>query len=117
MYYRFENLESWQLARKFISKIYNITEKFPKNELFGLTNQIRRATVSIALNIAEGSERKSDVEFRRFLRISIGSLSEAITGLYVALDLRFINRREFDNLYENSGVLASKIKALISKLK
>ena len=117
MYYRFENLKSWQLARSFISEIYKTTEKFPKNELFGLTNQIRRASVSIALNIAEGSERKSDLEFRRFLRISVGSLSEVITGLYVALDLGFVNNKEFDKLYQSSSVLVSKIKALISKMK
>lgn len=116
MYYRFENLEAWQLSRKFILEIYKITEKFPKNELFGLTNQLRRAAVSIALNIAEGSERKSDLEFKRFLRISVGSLSEVITGLYVAVDLGFIDKKDFDALYQSSGVLVSKIKALVSKL-
>ena len=117
MYYRFEKLEAWQLSRNFISKLYKITEKFPKNELFGLSNQLRRASVSIALNIAEGSERKSDIEFRRFLRISVGSLSEVVTGLYVALDLNFINKEEFDKLYGDSCVLVSKIKGLVSKLK
>ena len=117
MYYRFENLEAWQLSRKFILEVYKATEKFPKNELFGLTNQIRRASVSIALNIAEGSERKSDLEFKRFLRISIGSLSEVITGLYLAFDLDFLDKKEFDRLYNNSSVLVSKIKGLISKLK
>lgn len=116
MYYRFENLEAWQLSRKFILEIYKITEKFPKNELFGLTNQLRRAVVSIVLNIAEGSERKSDLEFKRFLRISVGSLSEVITGLYVAVDLGFIDKKDFDALYQSSGVLVSKIKALVSKL-
>lgn len=116
MYHRFENLVAWQLSRKFILEIYKITEKFPKNELFGLTNQLRRAAVSIALNVAEGSERKSDLEFKRFLRISIGSLSEVITGLYVAVDLGFINKKDFDTLYQDSGVLVSKIKALVSKL-
>ncbi|MBI2062142.1 MAG: four helix bundle protein [Candidatus Yanofskybacteria bacterium] len=117
MYYRFENLEAWQLGKKFTSEIYKTTEKFPKNELFGLTNQLRRAAVSVVLNIAEGSERKSDPEFRRFLRISIGSLSEVVTGLYVALDLGFVNKKEFDKLYQDSGLVVSKIKALISKMK
>lgn len=117
MYYRFENLEIWQLSRKFVGYIYQSTENFPKNELFGLTNQIRRAAVSIALNISEGSERKSDLDFKRFLRMSVGSLSEVITGLYLALDLGFVNKKEFDKLYGDSCVLVSKIKGLASKLK
>lgn len=116
MYYRFENLEAWQLSRRFTLEIYKATEKFPKNELFGLTNQIRRAAVSIALNISEGSERKSDLEFKRFLRIAVGSLSEVITGLYLALDLSFISKKEFDKLYSDSSILVSKIKGLVAKL-
>jgi four helix bundle protein len=70
MSYRFENLQVWQLAREFTKVIYEITKIFPKDELYCLTSQMRRASVSIVLNIAEGSDRKSDVEFIRFLRIA-----------------------------------------------
>lgn len=117
MAFRFENLEVWQLARKFAVEIYKITRKFPKNELFGLTAQIRRAATSIALNIAEGSDRKSDAEFKRFLRMALASLEEVITGLYIALDQKFIGQSEFNLLYQESNKLASKINALIKTLK
>lgn len=99
MTFRFEKLEVWQLSRKFSSKVYRITSKFPREERFSLVDQLRRAAVSIALNIAEGSDKKSDKEFVRFLRTSIGSVEEVVTGLYIALDLKYINQREFDDLY------------------
>ena len=116
MYYRFENLDVWKLGRQFIIEIYKITKKFPQEELFGLTSQLRRAAVSIVLNIAEGSDRKSDADFSRFLRMSIGSIEESVTGLYIALDLGFINKDEFNFLYELSGKLISKVKALIKSI-
>ena len=117
MYFKFEKLEIWQLARKFVVDIYKITRKFPKDELFGLIAQIRRAATSILLNIAEGSSHSSDIEFRRFLRIAVASLEEVISGLYIALDQHFIDQEEFDMLYEKGNHLASKLSALINKLK
>lgn len=116
MFFRFENLEIWKLAREFIVEIYKITRKFPKDELFGLIAQLRRAAISIILNIAEGSDRKSDKEFKRFLRISITSLEEVVTGLYIALDQNFITKDEFNHLYQLGNQLAAKINALIIKL-
>jgi len=116
MYFRFENLEIWKLARKFTSEIYNLSSKFPKGEQFGLTSQVRRAAVSVTLNIAEGADRKSDKEFVRFLRISITSLEEVVTALYIAIDQNFINQEEFDYVYKSANILASKINALINKL-
>lgn len=74
MTYRFENLEVWKLARQFVNVIYTITKDFPKEEQFDLISQIRRAALSIVLNITEGNDRKSDVEFIRFLRISYTSM-------------------------------------------
>lgn len=117
MYFRFEKLEVWRLAREFVGDIYRLSRKFPKDETFGLVSQIRRAAISVMLNIAEGSDIKSDLEFKRFLRISIASLEEVVSALYVALDQSFLEHKEFDILYNKANILASKLNALISKLK
>jgi four helix bundle protein len=116
-FFRFEKLEVWQLARKFVVEIYKITREFPKDELFGLISQLRRAAISIMLNIAEGSDRKSDAEFRRFLRISLTSLEEVISGLYIALDQNFVSNEDFNKLYTKANELAAKLNALIKSLK
>lgn len=115
-YFRFERLEVWQLSRIFVSEIYKITRKFPKDELFGIVSQLRRAGISILLNIAEGSDRKSDIEFRRFLRISLTSLEEVVSGLYISLDQKFVSQKEFDELYKNAHKLSAKLGALINSL-
>jgi len=115
-YFRFEKLEVWQLSRKFVVEIYRTTRKYPKDELFGLVAQLRGAAISILLNIAEGSDRKSDADFRRFLRMSLSSLEEVVSGLYISLDQNFINQHEFDKLYESANEIAAKLNALINKL-
>ena len=99
MAYKFEKLKVWQIARQFVKLIYKISKDFPDNERFGLTSQIKRAVVSIMLNIAEGSERKSDIEFIRFLRISYTSMLEVISTCYIALDQNYISRERFDFIY------------------
>lgn len=116
MSFRFEKLNIWQDARKFVGEIYKVTGKFPSAERFGLTDQLRRAAISIALNIAEGSDRKSDVDFRRFLRTSIGSINEVVTSLYLALDQKYLLQSDFDRLYQRANELAKRTNALISKL-
>ncbi|MBI5153127.1 MAG: four helix bundle protein [Parcubacteria group bacterium] len=116
MYFRFEKLEIWQEARKFSSQIYLITKKFPSNEQFGLTSQLRRAVVSIALNIAEGSDKKSDKDFTRFLKIAIGSLEEVVTALYISKDQEYLSEKDFNDFYEQSHKLCAKINALIRTL-
>ena len=102
MTYRFENLDVWKLARQFVNLIYLITKKFPKDELFGLTSQMRRAALSILLNITEGSDRKSDVEFIRFLRIAYTSMEEVIAASYISLDQGYINQAELENIYQKT---------------
>ncbi len=116
MSFRFEDLTIWQEARKFTSIIYKITKAFPKEERFGLIDQLRRAAVSIALNIAEGSDRKSDLEFRRYLRMAIGSCEEVVTALYISLDQEYINKEKFDIIYSNANILVARINALINSL-
>jgi four helix bundle protein len=116
MSYRFEELEVWHLARQFVKVICIVTKDFPKDEQFGLTSQLRRASLSIMLNIAEGSDRKSDKEFIRFLRISYTSLQEVIAGSYVALDQEYISRERFSFIYESSHKIGKKLNALIKYL-
>ena len=77
--HRFKELEIWKRSRIFCSKIYSLTNNFPDSEKFGLTNQLRRASVSVPSNIAEGSSRKSNKDFSRFLEITLGSCYEIET--------------------------------------
>jgi four helix bundle protein len=79
-------------------------------------SQIRRAALSILLNITEGTDRKSDIEFVRFLRIALTSLQEVVACLYVAVDQNYIDKNQFDVIYSKSNILSSKINALVNYL-
>ncbi|WP_322971822.1 four helix bundle protein [Faecalibacter sp. LW9] len=85
-----KDLKVWQESITLVEDIYQLTAKFPKEELFGLTSQMRRASISISSNIAEGAGRKGKSEFTRFLYISLGSLSELDTQLEIAIRLKYI---------------------------
>lgn len=85
-----KDLDAWKLSINFIAEIYRITQSFPKEELYGLTNQIRRSAISIPSNIAEGSARQSDKELVQFLYIALGSLAELETQLIIAQNLNYI---------------------------
>ena len=113
----FEDLPVWKDARKFTNKIYNLTNKFPKEELYGLTSQIRRATVSIMSNIAEGFDRRSDKELSNFLSMARGSSSEVQNDLYIAIDLEYISQDEFNQLYQEAKKIAKQINGLMTYLK
>ena len=86
-----ENLEVWQKAVEFVLMVYTNTKGFPSDERFGLTSQIRRASVSIPANIAEGAARQSDKEFLHFLAIAQGSCSEVETEILIAMKLGFLS--------------------------
>lgn len=116
MYYRFEKLDVWIESRLFIKIIYLVVAKLPKSEQFILGEQIKRAAISIALNIAEGSDKKSDKDFVRYLRIALGSINEVVTALYIARDLQYLSQENFLKLYEQSHKLSAMIHALIKKL-
>ncbi|MDO8686762.1 MAG: four helix bundle protein [Candidatus Berkelbacteria bacterium] len=116
MNYRFEKMNVWIETRGFIKDIYVVVNKFPKNEQYVLGNQIRRAAISIALNIVEGSAKNSDKDFTRYLRISLGSLHEVVAGLYLAKDLKYLNEKDFQNLYDTTHKLSAMILAFIRKL-
>ena len=115
-YFRFEKLEVWKDAREFVLLVYKVTSGFPSTERFGLVDQIRRAAVSIALNIAEGSTKGSDADFRRFLKMAQGSVNEVVTGFYLAIDLKFIKQDQFDNLYDSALKVNAKLNALIKSI-
>lgn len=96
--HNFKELVVWQKAKNIVKDIYVLTQKYPKEELFGLTQQIRRAAVSIPSNIAEGAGRGSNTDFARFLDIAYGSACEVETQLYLSLDLEYISQPEFDDV-------------------
>ncbi|PZR19637.1 MAG: diversity-generating retroelement protein bAvd family protein [Flavobacterium psychrophilum] len=96
--HRFKDLEIWKYSREFCTQIYSVTSSFPESEKFGLTNQLRRASVSIAANIAEGCSRSSNKDFSRFLEIAIGSAYEVETHLLISSDLNFLNQEDADIL-------------------
>lgn len=113
----FRNLLIWQKSMTLTTQIYQLTSTFPKEEIYGLTSQIRRCSVSIPSNIAEGYGRESDKEFLRFLNISIGSLFEMQTQLEIAKNIAYINEDLFNNLYENSREVERMIVSFIKKIK
>ena len=112
----FRELKVWEKAHLLTLKIYNVTKGYPKEELYGLTSQIRRACVSIPTNIAEGCVRSSDADFARFLYIALGSTSELEYLIVLSNDLKFIENKlqvEFKNeINEIKKMLITLIKKL-----
>lgn len=98
----FRELFIWQKSMSLVTKTYQITKKFPKEELFGLTSQIRRSSVSIPSNISEGFGRETSKDFSRFLNVAISSLFEYQTQIEIAKNINYINEPEFKSLYEDS---------------
>lgn len=114
--FRFETLTIWQDAREFSKNIYVLTKKFPKYELFALTDQIRRAVNSISANIAEGSASSSSRDFAHYLDIAIKSLYETISHLQIAEDQEYILSQEKEKLYEKADLLSRKIRSFQKSL-
>ncbi len=112
----FEKLEVWQRAVIFSNEVYSVTRRFPSDERFGLTNQLRRSAVSIAANIAEGSGRGSPKEFVRFIAIAYGSLMETVSHLRIARDQEMMPEQSYSKLYAESEELARTLSGLRSHL-
>lgn len=114
---RFEDINVWQKSRKLVGKIYEVTTygQFAKD--YDLRSQIRRSSVSIAANIAEGFGRRSDKAFVNFLNISKGSASETQSHLYIAHDLRYLNTADFDWLYGELDQCSRMMTALIKRIR
>lgn len=97
--FNFEKLETWQKAIGFADLVYEFTRRFPAEERFGLTNQMRRAAVSISANIAEGTARNSKNDYARFLEIATGSLFEVVSQSFVGKRQGFLSEIDFRKLY------------------
>jgi four helix bundle protein len=105
---RYERLEAWHAAHELVLLTYRLTKTFPREELYGLTSQARRAAFSVAANIAEGSAKKGPREFRRYLDIAVGSLSELAYIFHLIKDLELIDSTkwsELDHAREKAGRL------------
>ncbi|MCF6148686.1 MAG: four helix bundle protein [Candidatus Kuenenia sp.] len=107
--HNFKKLKVYQRAIDFAVEIYQVSKIFPKDELFGLTNQIRRAVTSVSLNIAEGSGNKSNKEFQRFLEIALRSDYEVMTCLEIALKLKYCKKDDYEKLITESDEIAAMI--------
>jgi len=113
----FRDLFIWQKAMTLVTNTYQISEKFPKEELFGLTSQIRRSAISIPSNIVEGYGRGSNKEFSRFINIAISSLFEFQTQIEIAKNINYLNEKEFKSIYEETRELEAMIISFSKKLK
>ena len=114
--FNFEKLDVWQKAIDFADLIYNETRAFPAEERFGLTNQLRRAAVSISSNIAEGSSRSSRTDFARFAEIAAGSVFEAVSQSFIARRQSFFSEDQFRNIYTNAEQLSRMLSDLRKSL-
>ena len=114
---KFENLRVWQKSLEMTVIIYDITKTFPKEELFVLTSQIKRAMDSVALNIAEGSTGNSNAEFKRFLTYSIRSGIEVIACLHIAKARKILQEDVFQKVYVDINELIKSIQALKNSIK
>jgi len=112
----YRELIVWQDGIKLAKAVYKLTEKFPRQEVYALADQVRRAAVSVPSNIAEGQARKSPGDFRRFLHIALGSLAEVDTQLVLAEEFGYITKVDLDVMDEQIQGLRKKLYALMNSL-
>ncbi len=111
-----KDLIVWQKSIDFVIEIYGITKTFPPGELFSLTNQIRRCSTSIPANIAEGSGRRGNKEFKQFLHIALGSATELETFLIIAEKLEYIDKNIFEKLNDSLTEIIRMLSGLIKSI-
>lgn len=112
----FKKFNVWHSSHELVLKVYQTTKLFPKEELFGLTSQMRRSFASISYNISEGAGRNSDKEFAHFINISLGSSNEAENKLILAKDLGYLSNDNFEILIEKLIIIKKQLVALRNKL-
>lgn len=115
--YYFENLDVWKNARILAKDVYQITNSFPDNEKFGITNQIRRATLSISANIAEGISRKTTKDKARFINQAYSSGIEVLNFIIIALDLSFLSEENYTKLRSQIELITNQLNSFYNKLK
>jgi four helix bundle protein len=113
----FRNLKVWEKAHVLTLAIYRSSKTFPRDEMYGLTSQMRRASASIGANIAEGACRRGDVDFARFLKIAVGSASELEYHLLLARDLQLLNRSDYQRLADETVEVKRMLASLMQKLR
>jgi four helix bundle protein len=113
----FRDLVVWQKSVDLVTEIYRLSKKFPKDEVFGLTSQIRRAAVSIPSNIAEGRGKSSKGEFQQFLHHAMGSLAEVETQIVIAQNLGYLNAAEVEPVMEIIAEVGRLLNGLLTSLK
>lgn len=113
----FKELKIWQKGMEIVKDIYKLTANFPKEEVYGLTSQMRRSAVSIPSNIAEGFKRFHSKEYMQFLHIALGSAAELETQIIISKELGFINESELQSVSEKIDHSSKMISALLNKLK
>lgn len=113
---KYRDLEVWQKAMELVTKVYGCTQRFPREEMYGLTNQVRRAAVSVPSNIAEGQGRRTTREFLHHLSIARGSLAEVDTQVEIAERLGFLTKEQAEEIGQVLTSVAKLTNALISAL-
>lgn len=111
----FRNYVTWTRGIELAVQAYELTKQLPKEEMYGLSGQIKRAAVSIPSNIAEGCSRETDKDFRKFLRTSLGSAFELETDLIIADKLRFIRSSDIQNFFKHLYIEQKQLNSLISR--
>ena len=112
----FRDLKVWEKAHHLTLDVYKATSSFPREELYGLTRQLRRCSASVAANLAEGCGKRGNNEFQRYLQIASGSASELDYHLLLSRDLKFLNPFDYDTLAKELGGLRRMLTSLILKV-
>ena len=113
----FRDLLIWQKSMILVTEVYQLTNLFPKEEIYGLTSQIRRSAISIPSNISEGSGRDGNKDYLKFLNIAISSLFEMQTQLEIAYNLKYINEIQFNKINEENKEIERMLSSFIKKIK
>jgi len=112
----FRDLDIWKLGVEIVENIYKVSKDFPKDELYGLTSQMRRSAVSISLNVAEGFARKHNREYKQFLYVALGSCAELETQIEIAFRLKYLDKAELEALLEKINHVTRMIMNLVKLL-
>ncbi len=111
-----KDLDVWKRSIEFVTSIYQITKSFPKEEIYGLTSQIRRSAISVPSNIAEGAARNHKNEFKQFLYISLSSCSELNTQLTISQNLNYIDSVDCNALLDELDIISKMLQGLIKSI-